>query len=1043
MKNETTPPQLLALAAITTAAVLAIAGSALAEQSPDLLPQSAEMPAFLFILERNESMKERWSDNPQQPTRWDVAVDAIIASVNSAPAGTRFALVGTENSSRGWYQISSFEHPNVHLTRSLVASPIHFTRSRTVGNALDGVVDDYLSISNPSARSREWRQMPFAEACSSIEVIVISDGAGDDNDFKPANQTFSGDVMIDRICADAQSCAGLSEHGTTLLDDAAYYAANTDLNRTHAGYQTVRTHTILLDALAQDSSLAEDLFISTAEVSGGLYTRAQQPADVAVGISLAMTDAMQSVLNVSTSTTTVVGHRLFRTWTEIPGELDGERGSPLYRGHIEAFQLINQPSHPQYGAIVGGPLWDAADLLSQRSAQSGGTNSYTYTGVDPAQHERTLYTNDDQVGVYDPRPLMAFDSTNVEAIGDLMLLDYDRNVPGSFGCPDYPLHDLNQDCAVDEDDAQLAIDFLRGVPAATFAGTSALTDRERGSWRVGGMFLSVPAFSDAHSKVFTNEQALVAFQQLMGEQDSVLYTSSNDGFLHAFKVPFLDVSGDGWEDYSLDATGGWELWAYVPRHLLDRTSDYHDDVHSALNLMLDGESYLNDGSINLADVWMDGVPNHLAPECASADADNRVDADGCEYHRILVASMGMGSRYHYALDVTHPHQPRFLWEWIGDVDGWRKGMGTATPLITTVYHAESRSDVPVVIWSSGTVDADDNIPERPRWPVPSQRQGNVFGVGARWYMYDLLNPANSAFSQVGYRVDNNLSPFTRGRRDPKYPISDAAGGIFGTPAAVDYDEDGNVDALYMGSRHGYLFKVLIEGGDVSPNTLERIGDEDASTCVFHAPAEEVDTREADTDDLAVYYRPSVSRDVQGRIRVTWGTGWPGNVAEPYANGYIYSVTDGESAGDEWSCQTATVSSCGAAYDPMQLDPGEKLVGQVLTYGGRIMYTTYVADNADQGPACGVGHTRVYAVTLDECLGGFIEGRDWGPNAFTVTDSTYVEIEGIPSSWSFANHGIYLSVTQSDGSIESIGPIRPEPPEMAGLRVAYTNWRLVL
>jgi len=36
------------------------------------------MPAFPFVVERNQSMDERWSGNNHQPTRWDVVVDAII-----------------------------------------------------------------------------------------------------------------------------------------------------------------------------------------------------------------------------------------------------------------------------------------------------------------------------------------------------------------------------------------------------------------------------------------------------------------------------------------------------------------------------------------------------------------------------------------------------------------------------------------------------------------------------------------------------------------------------------------------------------------------------------------------------------------------------------------------------------------------------------------------------------------------------------------------------------------------------------------------------
>ncbi len=1002
------------------------------------------MPRFLFVVERNRSMNAPWAGNASQPSRWDVMVDSVIAAVNTAPVEVDFALVATDNSAQGWYQVSAFDHPDVHLTRSLITAPIHQIRTRRIANALHGVLDDYLSIGVNGQANREWRQAPFTEPCSSVEVIVITDGIGDDGDDSARNQGFDGDVMPDRICADADDCSNLSENGYTLLDDVAWLAANTDLNRRLGGVQTVRVHTILLDASTQSSTLAEDLLASTAEVSGGLYVRAEQPEDVSLGITLAMTDAMQSVLNVSAAVTAVTGHRLFRTWTEIPAGADGEVGTPLFRGHLEAFQVNNRANDPDYGAIGEEPLWDAAELLSQRRAATGAYNSYTYASADAAVHERTLFTNPAQGGVYQPRDLLPFDATRIEELGELILPGYDRNVPGTFGCPDYPRGDLDHDCDVDEHDAQLAVDFLRGVADTRFPGTSALTSRERGAWRMGGMFLSMPAFSNSHSLEYTDDVGRIAFQQKLMQRDAVVYVTSNDGFLHAFRVPLLDGDGDGWEDGNSDSFGGWELWGYIPRHLLDHESAYHDDLHSALNLILDGESYLNDGSVNLADVWMDGVPNRLDGECATADADGRIDADGCEHHRVLVASMGMGSRYHYALDVTVPTQPRFLWEWLGDRDGWRKGLGAGTPIITTVYDADSGSDVPVVIWSNGTVDADDNVPERPRWPVPSERQGNVSGVGSRWYMFNLLDPPDATFSQVGYQVDGSLSPYTRGRRDPRYVISDPAGGLFGTPAAVDYDEDGTTDALYIGSRHGTLIKVLIDHGELSPASMESIDGATGGTCVFHAAPEIQDLRDVDDDNQAVYFRPSVSRDNTGRIRVSWGTGWPGNVAEPYDTGYLYSVTDGVVPGDEWSCNASTVSSCGPAFDPYQLEPGEKLVGPVLTHAGRILFTTYVADNASEGgPACGVGHARVHALTLDDCMGGFEEGRDWGPSNFAVTDGRFVEVEGIPSRMSFANQGIYLSVVKPDGSMDAIGPIRPESPEVGADRVAFTNWRHVL
>ena len=76
----------------------------------------------------------------------------------------------------------------------------------------------------------------------------------------------------------------------------------------------------------------------------------------------------------------------------------------------------------------------------------------------------------------------------------------------------------------------------------------------------------------------------------------------------------------------------------------------------------------------------------------------------------------------------------------------------------------------------------------------------------------------------------------------------------------------------------------------------------------------------------------------------------------------------------------------------------------MTYGGKVMFTTYVADNDVAGAACGIGHTRVYAMDLDDCTGGYVEGRDWGPEEHAVSQGMYVEFEGVPSTTSLANRG---------------------------------------
>jgi len=1022
---------------------LLVAGNAGGDVTEDLPVQVSEIPKILFLVERNTSMTTEWYNVAGHPTRFEVVQDAIIAAVNSAPTEMEFAVVGTSNPANHWKRVSSFDHSNTHL-QDAVDNESASISSNYIASTYAWVVNQYLSETDTALS--EWDRAPFRESCSAIDVIVIGDSIGgtEDNDVfnypDTMYDTFTGDVYL--------TIQPENENDRTLLDDVAFYAVNNDLTAAQAGAQTVRTHSILLDADTVNDTTTEELFESAATAGGGIYTRAVHPDDVAVGISMAITDKIRSLTGISTSFTSASGHRLFRGWTEIWGFTDDTRGVPLHRGHIEAFQIINDPSDANYGVIRDTELWDAGTILASRKAVHSGSNSQEYSDTDPAAYTRTLWTNDDQGGVYTPQTLVAFDSTNAVDIGGLLFDDYGTDYETSPPTVDetcdtttgpFPFNDYDRDCDVDSTDAQEVIDFLRGVDTSTYGvGEDVMPDISevgtdlpaKGPWKLGGMFLSQPAFADAEPSIVTDDPAFYSFLNRIDDLDPVLYVAANDGFLHAFKVPFLDSDEDGWEDATADTAGGWELWGYIPRHLLDHASDYHDDMHRAINLMMDGELYLNDGSVNLTYVWMDGRANYVDADCTTATTDGIPDSDGCEYHRVLVVSMGMGSRYHYALDVSHPWYPKFLWEWVGDASGWRKGMSAGTPVFGEVLDLNSTEYyTPVVFWSSGPTDND---------AVPSSARR----AGRRWYMVKLLDPSDTTpFSSTGYRITSSVAPtyVTASATDPRYYIDDAASGLFSTPAAIDYDDDGLTDALYIGDRHGYLFKTLIDNGDLDRGTIEDVTGIDAHTCMFGEPFATPTRSDAQAENHAVYFRPSVSRDNSGRVRVAWGTGWPGNLFEPYDNGYMWFLED-EDGPD--GCSAGVESDCGTNYNPLVLGAGEKLVGPVLTYGGIVLFATYITDNATLGAACGVGHARIYALGLDDCGGAYESGQDWGPESLSVTDSEYIEIEGIPSRFSYSNDGVYITVTAADGTIESYGPIRPTPTATAGDKVFFSNWRNV-
>ena len=1018
------------------------------DATADLPVRVSEIPKVLFIVETNASMETRWWGMDAMPTRWSVVQEAIIGAMNSAPTEMEFAIIGTSSPANHWNRFSSFDHSTHHAGYEMAREDSDISYSY-IASTYAYAVSNYLSLTDTAAS--EWDRAPFRESCSEIDVIVIGDemGGTEDNDvydWPPTDdETFDGDVYLTANVAD--------EDDRTLLDDVAFYAANYDLTVGHAGSQTVRTHTILVDADTVADTNTEALFESAASVGGGIYTRAVHPDDVAIGISLAITDKIRSLTGISSSFTSAAGHRLFRGWTEIWGFTDDVRGVPLHRGHFEAFQVINDPDDENYGNVATTPLWDAGEILASRVALAGETNSNHYATIDHNE-ARTLYTNSAQGGIYTPAPMVEFDSSNIGTLTDLMLSDYlhDYTTDVDWLCDPstgpFPINDFTRDCEVNTDDGQEIVDFLRGVDTQRYgagedetpvgSGVEVGTQfPERGPWKMGGMFLNSPAFADAKPPIVTDDPSFYAFLDMVNDLYPVAYLVDNNGFLHAFKVPFLSTDDaddeDGFEEASVDGTGGWELWGYVPRHLLDHDALYVPEHHRAVNLMFDGELHLNDGSINLTYVWMDNVSNGLGA-CPNVDDDDEKDPEGCEYHRVLVVSMGLGSRYHYALDVSNPTNPKFLWEWVGDSTGWRKGLSAGTPIIGEVLDLDSNDYVPTVFWTSGPPDLDGMSVDG--LPTSSAR------AGARWYMVDLVNPSSGRFSSTGYRVNPSLSNYIVGTStDPRYSVNDAAAGLFSTPTGVDYDEDGTIDALYMGSRHGYLFKVLIDNGDLNRGTMERITSP-ASTCTFSTPFALPDMGDAQAENHAVFYRPSVARDNSGRVRVSWGTGWPGNLFDPYDNGYAWFLQDGAAAGDEWTCAAGVESGCGPSYDPLVLGVGEKLAGPVLTYAGLIFFVTYITDNA-QGAACGVGHARIYALGLDDCTGAWgADGEYDVPDSMTVVGQQYAEVEGIPSRFSYSNDGVYITITTADGSIESLGPIRPQGSSVGGDHVTFANWRNV-
>jgi len=194
---------------------------------------------------------------------------------------------------------------------------------------------------------------------------------------------------------------------------------------------------------------------------------------------------------------------------------------------------------------------------------------------------------------------------------------------------------------------QTITDFDDGIDAEYFGllGAGAETRRDeilswvRGDTRdhaMGDIYHSSPTVVGP-PRIDIPDESYNEFRRLPGVSDrpTVVYVGTNDGVLHAFSAEDWTPPGGG---ESLDA--GEELWGFIPPILLSKL----ESATTSHQIMLDGTPVVRD-------VFYRREPG---------DAVN-----GNIYHTVLIMGFRAGAPGYFALDVTDPRNPVFLWQYVG------------------------------------------------------------------------------------------------------------------------------------------------------------------------------------------------------------------------------------------------------------------------------------------------------------------------------------------------------------------------------------------
>ncbi len=448
----------------------------------------------------------------------------------------------------------------------------------------------------------------------------------------------------------------------------------------------------------------------------------------------------------------------------------------------------------------------------------------------------------------------------------------------------------------------------------------------------------------------------------------VVYFGANDGMLHAVKDSTLSTPA---------SDDGREMWAFIPP----------DQLHRLKN-MVEGEShqYYVDSSPKVYTKDVNG--NGIIEVDVDSDEDGDVDDDDKD-RVILVCGERKGGTSYFALDVTNPERPFFLWR-ISRYDDAKAGSFELENVNGTFEDGEVLTDNDVGAATADGTLVEDALAYRDQtgeFTVGQVVTGGVSGatativtitpcappeagpdvviseLGESWSepQFGLVKTSNGDddagtpvfFIGGGYSSDNSTGKavlannvFT-GTVEMKF--SGVTGMNYSFPSSVtvvDSNNNGFVDKVYVGDLGGQMWR------------FGKFTDKDNNRLVFPATDENIMNW---TDQAAhilflsdpahgrkFFYPPSVTLE-RGYDLIFMGTGDREDPCNPSSSDRIYSVKDTHASTTLTESDLIDVTDSTTTLPDLDNDqgwfirlaPGEKVLSEGVVFLKSYYVTTFL------------------------------------------------------------------------------------------------------
>jgi len=772
------------------------------------------------------------------------------------------------------------------LSETLYESALYWRGLRANYGAIDWNVTDTDALISSDPMTYE---IPEWDVCSKNYNVLLTDGEPTEDTDTPG---LLGNLPNFAGALGYPGCDGTVGDGYC-LDDIAQYLSIEDVDPVADGDQFVTTHTI---GFADDFGLATtQLLMETAANSGGNYYTADDVETLTRTLLSIIANINDLSLSFSAPAVSVNTFNRTQNLNDMYITAFGAKARAHWPGNLKKYRI--DTTHTVDA--------DGNDVFDSRIVDANGVEA-----VDPATGffattARSYWT----VGGADGNDVRKGGAA--QRLPDPLVRDLYTNNSGS--------------------DLKAAANAITPSNTAAFANadfgltgaTGEPTMEELIRWARGEDLLD----EDSNSATIVrkvmgdplhSQPAAIVYGGTADNPDVVVFTATNDGYLHA-----------------IDGATGVELWSFIPKELLSNLTRLYFDPPSKY------KQY--------------GLDGNVVPVVKDVDRDGIIEAADGDFVQ-LIFGMRRGGNSFYSLDVTNKNSPKMLWR--ANLPEFGESWSSPVVARMDIASVSQNTDKAVVVIGGGYDTVHDT----------SAHPASADAAGSGIFILDLKTGVELWRASADVSADLTLA--TLGREMDRALPNDIR--------VIDLSGDGLADRMYTTDLGGQVWRFDVFNGQapgtlVTGGVIAQLGAEGTA-----APIDADTRRFYNSPDVSLI---TDNRQQRRYISISVGSGYRAHPFDLSASDRFFSVRDGDvfnqltqAAYDSYpivtdadlvevSGQTQTVITSNDRGWKFTLPYNEKILADSLTFDDQIFFVAFTPDsNAAATCSAGKGTNFLYRVS---------------------------------------------------------------------------------